>query len=151
MRAMIQEYSEWSRVEAPRTGAPDAVVDAFREKNLARSADAKIGVRPESSHHPLPPLPDAGTIAMVVGPVGRDVYPSTMPCGPATTPGAVGRHAPANALRASHQAYVDQFPQVFPRSAKHPSINPRNIVPLGLEALIVTSDNKALLRKKTAQ
>lgn len=132
--------------------APEEVVKAFSKKNREREKDSSKGVRPETAHDPLVrlianPVATRDSLHLSVAPLSWDLYSVTKRYPDQEPSELLGRYRPTTEVLQTMEEFKRKFSESYPGDSK-PLVGPRNFVPLGLEALVVTSDNRAFLRLK---
>jgi hypothetical protein len=155
----LQRLAEnWLPVSRDRLIEPPIEVSqAFKRKNKARSKDFNShGIREEKAVMPLVrlvanPLVRGSRLILTVAPISWDLYSVTVPYPNPDAPldNYIGSYKPTEDLLQSIKNYKEKFPPTLDRvddRVEERFISPRNFVPLGLEALVITNDGYALLR-----
>jgi len=133
--------------------APTDVIEAFKRRNRERLKDEARGMLQETAHTPLVrliacPILSSNTLHLVVAPISWDMFAVTIAYPTAERSDLHGKYIPDESLLRAVKKYMGKLPEVHPIDSGSPkcTVGPRYPVPLGLEALVVTSDNYALLR-----
>lgn len=147
-----RSFASW-KPELDRTILPESVLAAFEEKNRQRALDRQLGVSEETGGILLrlvaDPIAEQSAIDLQVAPVSWELFSSRVPYPNVATPNSVGLYRPSDSLIRAIDGFVRRSPEVHPSlDGEWPVIGPRNIVPLGLEVLLVTTDRFALMRLK---
>jgi transcriptional regulator with XRE-family HTH domain len=150
LRNLIYHFPQWKpNKKTWRGDIPGAVSQAFKTKNTARLRDASRGIKQETADTSLIRLVSmpnftTSSISMVVAPLSWELFSSTLKYPPNNHPGLQGKYEPTPKLLAE----IKDFTFDDSTSDAIEQVGLSNIVPLGLEALVITSDNKILLRER---
>jgi hypothetical protein len=148
----LQEIDpEWKYSESCQP--PDEIIKAFKQKNDEKNKDKNLGIRQETSLVPLirliaKPFFIEERLYLTVAPLSFDLYSVSIPYPDSNikNKNCRGSYIPNKNLFQVIENYKNNFSKAHHLNEKAEGSYLNVFVPLGLEALIITKDNYALLR-----